>query len=146
MTILDTNVLSELMRPKPSSRVVAWVAKQPATELFTTSITEAEIYYGIELLAKGKRREGLLGAAEAMFAEDLAGRVFGFESDAARVFSKIAAERRALGRPISHADAQIAAIARVRLAKLATRNAEDFEECGVDVVDPWNGEEKVAGR
>ena len=139
MTILDTNVLSELMRPNPSPRVVAWVAKQPATELFTTSITEAEIFYGIELLAKGKRREGLLVAAEAMFAEDLAGRVFGFESDAARFFSKIAAHRRALGRPISHADAQIAAIARVRSAKLATRNVEDFEDCGVDVVDPWNG-------
>ena len=139
MTILDTNVLSELMRPNPSPRVVAWVAMQRATELFTTSITEAEIFYGIELLAKGKRREGLLVAAEAMFAEDLAGRVFGFESDAARIFSKIAAERRALGRPISHADAQIAAIARMRSAKLATRNVEDFEDCGVDVVDPWNG-------
>ena len=139
MTILDTNVLSELMRPNPSPRVVAWVAKQPATELFTTSITEAEIFYGIELLTKGKRREELLVAAEAMFAEDLAGRVFGFESDAARIFSKIAAERRALGRPISHADAQIAAIARMRYAKLATRNVEDFEDCGVDVVDPWNG-------
>src|ERR1700730_8125942 len=139
MTILDTNVLSELMRPKPSHRVVAWVAKQPATELFTTSITEAEIFYGIELLMKGKRREGLMVAAEAMFAEEFAGRVFGFESDAARVFSKIAAERRALGRPISHADAQIAAIARVRLAKLATRNVEDFEDCGLDIVDPWNG-------
>ena len=146
MTILDTNVLSELMRPNPSPRVVAWVAKQPATELFTTSITEAEIFYGIELLTKGKRREELLVAAEAMFAEDLAGRVFGFESDAARIFSKIAAERRALGRPISHADAQIAAIARTRSAKLATRNVEDFEECGLDVIDPWNGDEKVAGR
>jgi predicted nucleic acid-binding protein len=139
MTILDTNVLSELMRPDSSPQVVAWVAKQPATELFTTSITEAEIFYGIELLTKGKRREGLLVAAEAMFAEDLAGRVFGFESDAARMFSKIAAARRALGRPISHADAQIAAIARMRSAKLATRNVEDFEDCGVDVVDPWNG-------
>jgi len=139
MTILDTDVLSELMRPSPSPRVVAWVAIQPATELFTTSITEAEIFYGIELLAKGKRREGLLVAAEAMFAEDLAGRVFGFESDAARSFSKITAERRALGRPISHADAQIAAIARMRSAKLATRNVEDFEDCGVDVVDPWKG-------
>ena len=81
MIILDTNVLSELMRPKPSFRVMTWVAKQPATELFTTSITEAEIFYGIELLTKGKRREGLLAAAEAMFAEDLAGRIFGFESD-----------------------------------------------------------------
>jgi predicted nucleic acid-binding protein len=139
MIILDTNVLSELMRPEPSPRVVAWVAKQPATELFTTSITEAEVFYGIELLTKGKRREGLLAAAEAMFAEDLAGRIFGFESDAARVFSKIAAHRRALGRPIRHADAQIAAIVQVRGAKLATRNVADFADCGLDVVDPWNG-------
>ncbi len=139
MIILDTNVLSELMRPKPSSRVVTWVAKQPAAEIFTTSITEAEIFYGIELLTKGKRREGLLAAAEAVFAEDLAGRIFGFESDAARVFSKIAAHRRALGRPISQADAQIAAIAQVRGAKLATRNVADFDDCGLDVLDPWNG-------
>ena len=128
MIILDTNVLSELMRLTPAPRVVAWVAKQPATELFTMSITEAEIFYGIELLTKGKRREGLLAAAQAMFAEDLAGRVFGFESDAARAFSKIAAHRRALGRPISHADAQIAAIAQVREAKLATRNVADFDD------------------
>jgi predicted nucleic acid-binding protein len=139
MIILDTNVLSELMRFKPSPRVVAWVAKQPASELSTTSITEAEIFYGIELLSKGKRREGLLAAAEAMFAEDLAGRIFGFESDTARAFSKIAAERRALGRPISHTDAQIAAIAQVRRAKLATRNVADFTDCGLDVIDPWNG-------
>lgn len=139
MIILDTNVLSELMRSKPFPQVIAWVAKQSATELFTTSITEAEIFYGIELLPKSKRPEGLLAAAEAMFAEDFAGRIFSFDSDAARVFSKIAAHRRTLGRPISHADAQIAAIAQVRGAKLATRNAADFENCNVIVVDPWNG-------
>lgn len=139
MIILDTNVLSELMRPKPSPLVVTWVKKQPVTELFTTSITEAEIFYGIQLLTKGKRREGLLAAAEGMFAEDLGGRVFGFESEATRAFSMIAAHRRALGRPISHADAQIAAIAQVRGAKLATRNVTDFEDCGLDVFDPWNG-------
>jgi toxin FitB len=139
MIILDTNVLAELMRPEPSARVATWVARQRATELFTTSITEAEIFYGIELLTKGKRREGLLAAAEAMFAEDLAGRIFGFESDAARAFSKIAAHRRALGRPISHADAQIAAIAQVRGAKLATRNVADFRDCALEVLDPWNG-------
>jgi predicted nucleic acid-binding protein len=138
MIILDTNVLSELMRPKPSPRVLAWVARQPAAELCTTSITEAEILYGIELLIKSKRRDGLLKAADAMFAEDLADRIFGFESEAARVFSKIAAHRRAVGKPISHADAQIAAIAKVRGAKLATRNVADFEDCGLDVVDPWN--------
>jgi hypothetical protein len=138
MIILDTNVLSELMRSEPSARVAEWVAKQAGSELCTTSITEAEVFYGIELVAKGKRREGLLAAAEAMFAEDLGGRVLGFESDAARAFSKIAAQRRSLGRPISHPDAQIAAIAQVRAAKLATRNVTDFEGCGVDVVDPWN--------
>jgi len=139
MIILDTNVLAELMRPKPSPRVAAWVAKQHAAELFTTAITEAEIFYGIELLSRSKRREGLLVAAEAVFAEDLAGRILAFESDAARVFSRIAAHRRALGKPVSHADAQIAAIARVRGAQLATRNVADFEDCGLDVVDPWDG-------
>jgi toxin FitB len=92
-----------------------------------------------ELLTKRKRRERRLEAAEAMFAEDLAGRVFGFESDAARALSRIAAHRRAVGRPISHADAQIAAIAQVRGAKLATRNVTDFHDCGIDVVDPWIG-------
>ena len=139
MIILDTNVLSELMRTKPSARVVAWVAKQAAAELCTTSITEAEIFCGIELLSKGRRREGLLAAAEAMFTEDMAGRIFAFDSDSARAFSKIAAYRRALGRPIHHADAQIAAIAQVRGAKLATRNVADFGNCGLDVLDPWNG-------
>jgi predicted nucleic acid-binding protein len=138
MIVLDTNVLSELMKAKPAPSVVAWVAKQAATELFTTAVTEAEIFYGIELLARGKRREALLAAAEAMFTEDLSGRILGFESDAARVFSKIAAHRRTLGTPISHADAQIAAIARVRGAKLATRNKQDFADCGLDVIDPWN--------
>jgi predicted nucleic acid-binding protein len=137
LIILDTNVLSELMRPNPSPHVAAWVAKQPAAELYTTSITEAEIFYGIELLTKGKRREQLLRAAEAMFVEDLAGRVLGFESGAARAFSNIAAGRRALGKPINHADVQIAAIARERSARLATRNVGDFEHCGIDVVDPW---------
>jgi predicted nucleic acid-binding protein len=139
MIILDTNALSELMRREPSPEVVAWVTSQPATELFTTVITEAEILYGIELLSQGRRRESLLAAAEAMFTEDFAGRVLVFEGDAARVFSTIAARRRRLGKPMSHADAQIAAIAQLRGAKLATRNTADFADCGLDVVDPWSG-------
>ena len=137
MIILDTNVLSELMRPTPSSRVLNWVAGQPAMELFTTSITEAEIFMGIELLAQGKRRDQLLRAAEGLFAEDLGGRSLGFESDAARLFSKIAAYRQLLGRPIGHADAQIAAITKLKGAKLATRNTTDFDNCGIDLVNPW---------
>jgi predicted nucleic acid-binding protein len=137
MIILDTNVLAELMRPRPSPLVVAWVAKQAAAELFTTAISEAEIFYGIELLSPGKRREALLAAAEAMFAEDFAERICAFDSDAARVFSKIVAHRSRRGRPIGHADAQIAAIVRSRGARLATRNTADFEDCGLEVVDPW---------
>jgi hypothetical protein len=139
MIILDTNVISELMRPRPCPQVVGWVAKQAATELATTSITEAEVLYGIEVLKKSKRRDQLLAAAEAMFAEDFAGRIFAFDSDAARNFAEIAAGRRALGRPISHPDAQIAAIAKTRGAILATRNGADFADCGLDVIDPWNG-------
>jgi predicted nucleic acid-binding protein len=139
MIILDTNVLSELMRPTPSAHVSEWIGKQPAAELFTTSITEGEIFLGIELLPRGKRRDGLLRAAENMFVEDLGGRILGFESHAARLFATITARRQALGRPISHADAQIAAIARLHGAKLATRNMEDFSKCEIDLVNPWDG-------
>jgi toxin FitB len=137
MIILDTNVLSELMRPRPSDRVSRWIASQSGTELFTTAITEAEIFLGIELLTKGRRRDELLQAAEAMFAQDLGGRILGFESDAARLFSEIAARRRVLGRPISHADAQIAAIAKLTNARLATRNISDFDHCEIHLINPW---------
>lgn len=138
MIILDTNVLSELMRPAPSSRVVSWISQQLVTELFTTTITEAEIFYGIALLAKSRRQETLLEAASAMFDQDLAGRVFSFDSNAARAFSGIAAHRRAIGKPMTYADAQIAAISQVRRARLATRNVEDFQDCGITVLDPWS--------
>jgi len=140
MIILDTNVLSELMRPTPSLSVVNWVAKYPFSELFTTSITEAEIFCGIELLAKGRRREQLLAAADAMFAKEFTARVHEFDSRAARAYSSIAAQRRSLGLPITHADAQIAAIAKTRNARLATRNVEDFRDCGIEVIDPWTAE------
>ncbi|MFI5073234.1 MAG: PIN domain-containing protein, partial [Terriglobales bacterium] len=120
-----------------SAQVVAWVALQPAAELFTTAITEAEIFYGIEWLAKGKRRDSLLAAAEKMFTEDFAGRILGFESEAARHFAAIAARRRAHGRPISQVDGQIAAITRSHGARLATGNGPDFADCDIVVIDPW---------
>ena len=125
------------MRARPSPQVIARVAKQLAEELFTTSITEAEIFYGIQLLATGTNGRNYLAAAEAMFAEDLSGRILGFDTDAPRAFAKIATERRSQGRPISHADAQIAAITQIRKATLATRNVSDFENCRIEVVDPW---------
>lgn len=138
MIVLDTNVLSELMKPAPSPRVSAWLAGQPTTELFTTSITEAEIFLGIELLPRSRRRESLLSDAEAMFTKDLGGRILGFDSEAGRLFAKIVAHRRSLGRPINHPDAQIAAIVRLQKAKLATRNVADFSDCAIDLIDPWN--------
>jgi hypothetical protein len=135
--ILDTNVLSEVLKPSPAAVVLEWLATQPARELFTTAITQAEILYGIELLPKGKRRGGLEAAINAMFDEDFGGRILPFDSEAARVFPQIAAARRSLGRPIAQLDAQIAAVARSRGAAIATRNAGDFQHCGVPLVDPW---------
>lgn len=138
MILLDTNVVSELMKLEPSPQVVLWISNQPVAEIFTTAITEAEIFYGIELLPKSRRRDALLAAAAATFGDDLEGRVLGFDSDAARAFSRIAALRRSLGRPISNADAQIAAIAKTRNAKLATRNVQDFQDCDLQLVNPWS--------
>jgi predicted nucleic acid-binding protein len=136
--ILDTNVLSELMKPKPTPVVVAWVSSQPSSSLHTTSITQAEILHGILLLPAGRRRAALEAAAVAMFSEDFADRILAFGSDAAGPYARIAADRRRAGRPISHFDAQIAAIARTAGAALATRNLSDFADLGLNVVDPWS--------
>ena len=138
MIVLDTNVLSELMRPRPAAQVVRWVEGQPSIELFTTAISEAEILCDIELLPRGRRRDGLLAAAESMFAEDFSGRVLPFDSSAARAFFSIAARRRAVGKPISHADAQIAAIVQLNNATLATRNVRDCDACGIRLHNPWS--------
>jgi predicted nucleic acid-binding protein len=106
--------------------------------LFTTAITQAEILYGVERLSKRKRRAALQSTVDAMFAQDFSGRVLPFDSDAARLFPRIVAARRASGHPIAQVDAQIAAIARSRGAELATRNTSDFEDCGVTLLNPWD--------
>ena len=138
MILLDTNVLSELMSTNPSPAVLGWMSKQRFADiLYISAVTLGEILYGIELLPAGKRREGLLHEAEAMFQEDFATRILPFDDAAARFFAKIAAARRLRGRPISDPDAQIASVARVHRATLATRNAADFEGCGVALVNPW---------
>ena len=139
MIVLDTNVVSELMRGTPDRQVVAWVAGQPAAGLFTTSITQAEILHGIMLLPAGKRRTAIAQAAEAMFDEDFDGRVLAFGSEAAQPYAQIATARRRSGRPIAHFDAQIAAIAYAAGASVATRNTADFDGCGVRVMNPWEG-------
>jgi hypothetical protein len=135
--VLDTNVLSELMRPNPSPLVIAWMQEQRGSQTTVTAITQAEIFYGVELLPPGRRRNHLLREAESMFAEDLGGRFLPFDNEAARLCAKIAAGRRAIGKPISVPDAQIAAIVLAHRAVLASRNVLDFEGCGIQVVNPW---------
>lgn len=137
MIILDTNVLSELMKAAPHAAVTRWVATQPAANLFITSITEAEILLGVRLLPEGRRRDAVEAAANAMFEADFAGRILSFSSPAAHAYAEIAATRRRSGRPIAQFDAQIAAIAKSAGASVATRNVSDFAGCGVKIVDPW---------
>ncbi len=138
MVVIDTNIVSELMRAEPSAEVLAWMDDRPARDLFVTAVTEAEVRTGIALLPEGRRRRGLAEACERAFGSLFAGRVLPFDSDAARAYAEIVAARRVLGRPVSQADGQIAAIARSRGMAVATRNIRDFQDMGVDVLDPWD--------
>jgi toxin FitB len=137
MIILDTNVLSELMKAKPAKKVSEWAGSQPASSLFITAVTQAEILYGIRLLPDGRRRDSIAIAAKAMFDEDFNDRILAFNSDAAAAYADIAVIRRNKGKPISQFDAQIAAITRSTGAALATRNASDFEDCEIELINPW---------
>ena len=138
MILLDTNILSELMRPAPEAAVERWLAGQPPASVFISAITEAELRYGLALMPVGRRRSTIAAEIEGMLGEDFRGRILPFDSPAAVAFAEIAADRRQAGRPISQADAQIAAIARSRGAALATRNVPDFEGCGVEIINPWS--------
>jgi toxin FitB len=137
MIVLDTNVLSETLRPNPADSVKRWIEAQPPTSLFTTAICEAEILYGVALLPDGRRRSALQDAVAAIFAEDFLGRILAFDSTAARAFADLAAVRRQSGRPIAKFDAQIAAIAFSHGAAVATRNVDDFANCGIKAISPW---------
>ncbi len=139
MLILDTNVVSELMRENPRPEVLAWVDQQPPDSLFITAITEAEVRTGVTLLPSGQRRRELAAAAERTLGVMFAQRILPFGSEAAREYALIASSRRVSGRPISQSDCQIAAIARSAGAPVATRDTGGFEECGIDVVNPWLG-------
>ena len=138
MILLDTNVVSELMRPAPAQVVVSWLAAQPAASLFICAVAEAELRHGASLLPEGRKRTELKVAIEAMLAEDFAGRILPFDSAAAVAFATISSGRRQVGRPISQFDALIAAIAQSRGAALASRNVADFEGCGVEIINPWS--------
>jgi toxin FitB len=134
--VVDTNVVSELMRPSPTPRVRDWVNAQAPGELCTTAVTVAEIRYGLERLPDGRRKDNLLATATDVFAA-FSEFIHPFDADAAVWYATIVARRDRLGLPIDGFDAQIAAICRTRGAALATRNGKDFRETGIDVIDPW---------
>ena len=138
MIILDTDVISEFSRLSPDPGVIDWMAALAPSDPYITAITEAELRYGISLMPAGRRRERLLARIEGTLRRHFAGRSLPFDSDAARSYAAIAADRRARGRPISHPDGQIAAIAHSVGAGLATRNVTDFEDCGIEVINPWS--------
>ncbi len=137
MWILDTNVVSELMRPEPESGVMEWLGSRPGGSLFLTSVVEAELRYGLALLPAGRRRNDLTAALEDMLEQDFADRILPFDRSAARAYADIVSGRREQGRPISHFDGQIAAVARSRDAGVATRNETDFAGCDIAVINPW---------
>ncbi len=138
MIVLDTNVVSELMLPHPASQVVDWVGRQSALRLYISSISEAELRYGVGILPEGNRRKTLQAAVEGLLREDFAGRILPFDSAAARAYAVIAGVRRNAGRPISQPDCQIAAITRSVGATVATRDTGGFDGCGIRVVNPWS--------
>ena len=137
MIVLDTNVLSALMRREPDPAVAAWIDRQPASSIWTTSITLFEVQFGLERMPRGRRREALRQAFELVVVEDLAGRVLDFDPGAAAAAASIASALAARGRPIDVRDVQIAGIVSAARGRLATRNGRHFEGAELDVVDPW---------
>jgi hypothetical protein len=137
MFLLDTNVLSAIMATRVVPEVAAWLAQQPANLIFTATVCQAEILAELAILPDGRRRAALQAAAEAMFADDLGGRIWPFDGAAASAYADLFAARRASGRPIATVDLMIAGIARSRAATVVTRNVPDFDNCGLRIVNPW---------
>ena len=135
--IIDTNVVSELTNPAPNPTVLAWWNRQRLDDLFTTAITEAELRYGIAVMPAGRRRDRKSAEIDRMLRSVFAHRILPFDSVAARAYAIIYADRRLRGHPTSPSDCQIAAIARVHDAEVATRNVNDFLDSGIEVINPW---------
>ena len=136
--LLDTNVMSELMRGMPDNTVIRWFEHNSHLKLFSSAVTKAEILLGVALLPEGRRKQALAEDAELTFAEDFASECLPFDKDAAIVFAWVASSRKKLGKPVGMADAQIAAIALVNELTLVTRNTKDFEQIeGLNLINPW---------
>jgi toxin FitB len=140
MIVLDTNVLSEALRPSPEKSVLRWLAEQDRHLVFTTAITQAEILHGVEMLPAGKRRSRLHAAVERLFADEFPDHILPFDAESALAYPKIVTRRVHLGHPISQFDALIAAVCQSRNAMIATRNTTDFEDCGLAIINPWNSQ------
>ena len=139
MILLDTNVVSELMRSSPDPAVEAWGASQPIEQLYFSTVGEAELRYCAAIMTTGQSRDKLVTAIESMLETAFEGRILPLDSKAARAYAEVVSARRAAGRPISITVCQIAAIARSRGMSVATRNVRDFADMGVDLIDPWAG-------
>lgn len=139
-TILDTNVTSELNRESPHPAVLAWWRSQIPGEMFTTAISEAEMRFGLAIMPGGRRRNRQVLRTDYMLRVYFENRILPFDSAAAQAYAEIRSNRRAIGRPIEHPDAQIAAIALSRDMAVATRNSNDFLDSGIDVINPWSTE------
>ncbi len=137
MIILDTNVLSAIMRPKPDAAAIAWIDAQPSESIWTTSISVFEIQFGISLLATGRKRQHLVEAFAGLLKDDLHGRILPFDQTAAEAAAHVAATRRQSGRPLDFRDVQIAGIALACRADIATGNVRHFAGMGFTVIDPW---------
>jgi predicted nucleic acid-binding protein len=138
MILLDTNVVSELMRPTPDATVFGWVKVRDIEEMATTVVTVAEICAGIACLPTGARRNSLQTRWDRLLADGFGARILDLDRDAATVYGELFARRQRAGRSIGAFDLLICAIARVRGLDVATRNVRDFEDCGVKVINPWS--------
>lgn len=137
MILLDTNVISEVMRPIPEAAVIVWLNCQDASGIVLSTISIAEISYGLHCLADGQRKHRLTDRFEQFLRRGFAHRILDFDESAAQTYGELMAHRRSIGRPMSVLDGQIAAIAKSRGFALATRNTPDFEQTAVDLINPW---------
>jgi toxin FitB len=135
--VLDTNVISEIMRTRPHGSVIEWLDQQTSSECFITAVTLAELLYGVGRIDEGRRKDTLAAAIEAMITEDFENQVLPFDQTAAAHYADVVVRRGQIGKPISTADAQIAAICRSYKATLVTRNVKDFADIGLSLFDPW---------
>lgn len=137
MIILDTNVVSEVFRPMPEASVGRWLASHPQERYFLSSISKAELLFGLACMPVGQRKRDLAEVMQRFFQEKVPNPILAFDGDDAEHYADLSAGRKRLGRPIGELDAQIAAIARCRGYLIATRNTRDFEDCGIELINPW---------